>query len=276
LSQREKSEAMNIHPTAVVEAGAELGAGTSVGPGAFIAAGAKIGADCVIGPHAVIFQHVTLGPRCRVHAHAVLGDLPQDLTFTPAESFVRIGADCVIREGVTIHRGTKPATATVVGAGCFLMANSHLAHNVQLGARVILANGVLLAGYAEVGDGVFMGGNAGVHQFVRIGRLAILQGLAGASQDVPPFCTLVGAAINRVAGLNSVGLRRAGLTPEQRLEIKRAFKLLYCTGLTYRAAVARIRAELPAGPAHEMADFVAASKRGIVGYGGAAGGDVEE
>ncbi|TAN38851.1 MAG: acyl-ACP--UDP-N-acetylglucosamine O-acyltransferase [Verrucomicrobia bacterium] len=268
---------MNIHPTAVVESGAELGAGTSVGPGAFIEAGAKIGADCVIGPHVVIFKYVTLGPRCRVHANAVLGDLPQDLAFKNSdESFVRIGADCVIREGVTIHRGTKPGTATVVGEHCFLMANSHLGHNVQLGNRVILVNGVLLAGYVEVGDGAFFGGGAGIHQFVRIGRLAMLQGMSAISQDVPPFCTTHGTTLNSVAGLNIVGLRRAGLTPEQRLEIKHAFKLLYCSGLNYRAAVARIRAELPPGPAHEMADFVTASKRGIVGYGGAASGDAAE
>ena len=260
---------MSIHPSAVVEVGVELGAKVSVGAGAFIETGAQIGADCVIGPHAVIFKHVTLGPRCRVHANAVLGDLPQDLAFKDSESFVRIGADCIIREGVTIHRGTKPGTATVVGDHCFLMANSHLAHNVQLGRHVILANGVLLAGYVEVGDNVFFGGGVGVHQFVHIGRLVMVQGLAGISQDVPPFCTMHGTTMNSVAGLNIVGLRRAGLTPEQRLEIKRAFKLLYLSGLNYRDAVMRIHAELPPGPAHEMADFVAASKRGIAGFSGA-------
>jgi UDP-N-acetylglucosamine acyltransferase len=259
---------MNIHPTAVVEAGAVLGADVSVGAGAFIEAGAQLGAGCVIGPHAVLFKYVTLGPRCRVHAHAVLGDLPQDLGFHEAATFVRIGADCIIREGVTIHRGTKPDTATVVGDHCFLMANSHLAHNVRLGNRVILANGVLLAGYVEVGDNVFCGGNAAVHQFCHIGRLAMLQGLAGISQDVPPFCTMHGTTMNGVAGLNIIGLRRAGLTPEQRLEVKRAFKLLYHSGLNYRDAVARIRADVPPGPAQELADFVAASKRGIAGVSG--------
>lgn len=260
---------MSIHPSAVVETGVVLGADVSVGAGAFIEAGAHIGDGCAIGPHAVIFKYVTLGPRCRVHANAVLGDLPQDLGFRDAATFVRIGADCTFREGVTIHRGTKPDTATVVGDHCYLMANSHLAHNVELGNRVILANGVLLAGYVEVGDNVFCGGNAAVHQFCRIGRLAMLQGLAGISQDVPPFCTMHGTTMNGVAGLNIVGLRRAGLTPEQRLEVKRAFKLLYHSGLNYRDAVTRIRAELPPGPAHEMAEFVAASKRGIAGVTGA-------
>ncbi len=261
---------MNIHPTAVVEAGAELGAEVSVGAGAFIEAGARLGEGCLIGPHAVVGRYVTLGPRCRVHANAVLGDLPQDLGFRDAPTFVRIGADCTFREGVTIHRGTKPDTVTTVGEGCYLMANSHLAHNVQLGNRVILANGVLLGGYVEVGDNVFCGGNAAVHQFCRIGRLAMLQGLAGISQDVPPFCTMHGTTMNGVAGLNIVGLRRAGFTPEQRLEIKRDFKLLYLAGLNYRDAVARIRAELPPGPAHELADFVATSKRGLAGYAGSA------
>lgn len=262
---------MSVHPTAVVEAGAELGANVTVGPFAFVEAGARVGAGCVLGPHSVILRHVTLGPRCRVHAHAVLGDWPQDLSFKNEESFVRIGADCIIREGVTIHRGTKPGTTTLVGDGCFLMANSHLAHNVQLGQRVTLANGVLLAGYVEIGDGAFLGGSSGVHQFVHIGRLVMVQGLAGVSQDVPPFCVAQGAFINRISGLNTVGLRRAGLTPEQRLEIKRAFRLLYHSGLNYRQAVERIRTELPSGPARELADFVAGSKRGIAGCAAVAG-----
>jgi len=256
---------MNIHPTAVIEDGAELDADVRVGPLACIQAGVRVGAGCVIGPHAVLFRGTTLGPRCRVHAHAVLGDTPQDLAFRGGESFVRIGADCILREGVTIHRGTKPDTATEVGDGCFLMANSHLGHNVRLGRRVILANGALLGGYAEVGDGAFLSGNTLVHQFTRVGRLAILGGGSAVSKDVPPFCMVRSVTVNIVIGLNVVGLRRAGLTPEERLQIKRAFRLVYHAGLTMREAVARIRRELPAGPAAEFAAFIELSRRGICG-----------
>lgn len=238
---------MNIHPTAVVEEGAELGEGVE------------------IGPHAVIFRRVCIGPRTRIHAGAVIGDTPQDLAFKDVESRVVIGADCVIREHVTIHRGTGLDTVTSVGDRCFLMANSHLAHNVKLGHRVILANGVLLAGHVQVADGAFISGNAVVHQFVRIGRLAMLSGCAAISKDIPPFCVAQGAALNLVSGLNVVGMRRAGLTAAERLTVKRAFDLLYRAGLNTTQAIAAIRAQYPDGPAREMADFAAAARRGISG-----------
>lgn len=251
------------HPTAVIEPGARLDADVEVGPCAFIAAGAVIGAGCRIGPHATVYGGVTLGAGCRVHAGAVLGDLPQDTGFQGGASFVRIGAQCIIREGVTIHRGTKPDTATVIGDGCFLMANSHVAHNAVVGQHVVIANGALLAGYVEVGDRCFISGNVCIHQFVRVGRLAMLGGGAGISKDVPPFCTMRPVALNSVAGLNVVGMRRAGLSAADRLEVRRAFKLLYRSALNAQQAVAVLRAQFQSGPASEFAAFVAQSRRGI-------------
>lgn len=234
-----------IHPTAVIEDGA------------------VIGPDVHIGPHAVVLRNVTIGPNCRIHAGAVIGDLPQDLAFQPAETFVRIGADCVVREHVTIHRGTKPGTTTVVGDGCFLMANSHLGHNVRLGERVIVANGALLAGYVDVDDGVFISGNAVIHQFVRIGRLAMLSGGCGIGKDVPPFCTTAGLERNRIGGLNTIGMRRAGLSPADRAQVQRAFRILYRSQLNVSQAVDRMRQEFTSGPAAEIVNFVAGSRRGI-------------
>ncbi len=253
-----------IHQTAVVEDGAEIGVDVQIGPFAYVAAGARIGEGCILGPHVTVLGGATLGPGCRVHAGAVIGDEPQDLAFQPGtRSFVRIGSACLIREGVTIHRGTKPETATEVGDGCFLMANSHLAHNVRLGRRVIVANGSLLAGYVEVGDGAFISGNTGVHQFVRIGRLAMLGGAAGFSKDVPPFCMTKSGWFNRVAGLNVVGLKRAGVAPEVRLQLKQAYAMLYRSGLNVSQAVARMKTAFPDGPARELWEFAEASKRGI-------------
>lgn len=234
-----------IHPTAVIEDGA------------------LIGPDVHIGPHAVVLRQVTIGPNCRIHAGAVIGDLPQDLAFHPAETFVRIGADCVIREHVTIHRGTKPGTATVVGDGCYLMANSHVGHNVSLGTRVIVANGALLAGYVDVDDEAFISGNAVIHQFVRVGRLAMLSGGCGIGKDLPPFCTTVGLARNRIGGLNTVGMRRAGLPPADRAQVKRAFRLLYRSHLNVSQALERMRQEFTDGPAVDIVKFVSVSRRGI-------------
>ncbi len=264
---------MSIHPTAIIESGAQLGQNVRVGPYAFIERGAQVGDGCSIGPHAVIYRYTTLGPNCRVHACAVLGDLPQDVAFKDEPSYVKIGADCVLREGVTIHRGTKAETATVVGDGCFLMVNSHLGHNVQLGKGVIMANGSLLAGYVEVGDRAFISGNAVVHQFVRIGRLAMLSGGSGIGKDVPPFCTVHGIARNSIAGMNIVGMRRAGLGLEDRKQVKEAFRILYRSGLNTSQAVERMEQTFRSGVGLEFLEFVKASHRGICPMQGDAADD---
>ncbi len=256
---------MAIHPTALVSAGAELGPEVEVGPYAIIGEGVAVGARCRIGPHAVLHPGAELGDDCTVHAHAVIADLPQDLGFGGGPSRVVVGAGTTLREGVTIHRGTHKGSATVIGARCFLMANSHVGHNAVLGDRVLMANGVLLAGYVEIGDGAFLSGNCAVHQFVRIGRLAMLGGLCAVTKDVPPFCTVRTHTLNRLGGLNVVGMRRAGLGPAERLAVKRAFGLLYLSGLNVSQAREEMLGAFPDGPAAEFAAFLDGSRRGLCG-----------
>ncbi|MBN1557349.1 MAG: acyl-ACP--UDP-N-acetylglucosamine O-acyltransferase [Lentisphaerae bacterium] len=252
-----------IHGTAVIDKAAEIGPDVRIGPYCVVEADVRIGAGCELGPHVSLRRYTSLGPRCRVHAGAVLGDEPQDTAFSPCRSEVRIGADCIIREGVTVHRGTKPDTATVIGDGCFLMGFSHCAHNVVLGRQVILANGALLAGYVEVGDRAFISGNCVVHQFVKIGRLTMLGGGCAVSKDVPPYCTMRPVSLNAVQGLNVVGMRRAGLSSEERREIREAYGLLYRSGLAPAEAAARIRERFATGPALEFPAFMERSSRGL-------------
>ena len=259
---------MNIHPTAIVNPKAELGANVTIGPFCVIDADVKIGANARIGPHVTILPFTTIGAGCTLHANVVLGDLPQDIAFKDVVSYVRLGANCTIREGVTIHRGTKPETETVAGDDCYLMANSHLAHNVRLGNGVILVNGALLAGYVEVGDRAFISGNCMIHQFARIGKLAILAGGSAFTKDVPPFCKTKGLGANTVVGLNVIGLKRAGFGVPDRLAIKQAFHTLYQSGLNVSQATAKIRAESPSEAALEFCEFVEQSKRGICRFGG--------
>ena len=254
---------MLIHKQAFVDTGAHVERDVEIGPLAVIESGAVIGAGCRIGPHAVVRAHARLGPRCRVHPGAVIGDDPQDLAFSGAASRVEIGADCVLREGVTVHRGTKPDSVTRIGDRCFLMANSHVAHNCTLGDEVILANNVLLGGYVEVGDRAFLSGNCVVHQFCRVGRLAMMSGLSGLSKDLPPFCVVKDLTSNRVAALNIVGMRRAGFSPEDRTAVKRAFSMLYREGHSVSQAITAMQPLFPDGPAAELWQFAAASQRGI-------------
>lgn len=252
-----------IHKTAVIENGAELGSDVKVGPFVFIEKGAIIGDGTVIGPHAVVYNHVSIGDKCKIHAGAVIGDTPQDTGFENGDSEVTVGANCIIREGVTIHRGSKPGTATEIGDGCFLMAFSHFAHNVKLGKSVIVANGVLMGGYVEVADRAFVSGNTVIHQFVKVGRMAMLGGGAGVSKDVPPFCVLRPSSLNRVVGLNIIGMRRGGMSGKDRAEAKKAFGVLYKEGLNLSQAKEKLAEKFADGPGREIFDFLQESTRGI-------------
>ncbi len=262
-ARRGRGKDSMIHKTAVVDDGARMGRDVQVGPFAVIEKDTVIGDGCVIGAHASVLRYTRLGAGCRVHAGAVVGDVPQDMGFDGGESYVHIGERCVIRECVTVHRGTKPGTVTVIGEECFLMACSHVAHNCKLGPRVVLANATLLGGYVEIGERAFISGNCLIHQFCRIGRLAMLGGGSAASKDVPPFCTVNPLTLNRVAGLNVIGLRRAGFPPEQRQQVRRAFKILYASGRNVAQAVEEIRSQFRDGPALEFCDFAEQSQRGL-------------
>lgn len=256
-----------IHSTAVIAKGARIGKDVSIGAFTVIENDVELGDGCRIGPHVTIYPYTTIGAGTQIHATAVIGDVPQDFGFDPAnKSWVKIGARCRIREGVTIHRGTKPDTGTTLGDDCYLMAFSHVAHNVVMGNKVVLANGVLLAGYVEIGANAFLSGNVVVHQFCKIGRLAMLGGNCGMSKDVPPFCTTRSVSLNRIAGLNVIGMRRSGMDANQRKEVKQAFSTIYRESLPIREAADRVLATNATGPAAEFAEFVKNSKRGIAAF----------
>jgi len=252
-----------IQSTAIVESGARLGADVRIGPHAYVAATAVLGDGCVLAPHAVVLDHTTLGARCTVHAGAVLGDLPQDLSFGGEPSYVVTGDDCTFREGVTIHRGTKPGTTTRIGHHVFMMATSHAAHNCEVGDHVVMANGAALGGYVTVGERAFIGGHAGIHQFCHIGRLAMVGAQCLVSKDLPPFCISVPCSNSYVSGLNRVGGRRAGFDAAARAQVKQAFNLLYRSGLNASQARERLEAESDNPFAAEYAEFLSRATRGL-------------
>jgi UDP-N-acetylglucosamine acyltransferase len=252
-----------IHPTAIVDPGARLGEAVEIGPYALIGAEVEIGARSIVQSHAVIEGAVRLGAENVIGHGAIIGGRPQDLGFkSGTKSSVEIGDRNIIREHVTIHRGTAAGTATRLGHDNFLMAGAHLGHNCTIGHKVVIANNCLLGGYVEVGDGAFLGGGCVFHQFMRVGRLAITQGGSGFGKDIPPFVAAAGT--NKVVGLNSVGLRRAGLSAEERAEIKVAFRLLYASGLNISQALAQAKAQHWGTAGQSFFDFVAsAQRRGI-------------
>ncbi len=218
--------AQQIHPTACIAATATLGDNVTVGPFAVIENNVEIGEGCTIGAHAVIQPYVKMGKGNTVHSHVVLGDLPQDTSFkAETVSWLVIGDNNVFREGFTAHRSSKENGETRIGSGCFLMNNSHVAHDCVLGDAVIFANNVAVGGYVEVGDKVFMGGNVVVHQFCRIGAYAMVQGTTGLSMDALPY-TIIGGHYAKHFKLNTVGLRRAGITSERYNALSSAFRLL--------------------------------------------------
>lgn len=264
-----------IHPTAVIHPGAQLGPGCSVGPYSVIDEHVVLGAECAVGPHVYLTGHTVIGPRNRFHAGCVIGDAPQDLKYTDAPTRLRIGEQNTFREHVTVHRSNKLEEDTIIGDGNLFMAGSHVGHNSHLGNHNILANGALLGGHVHLADRAFISGNCLVHQFCRVGRLALMQGGSAISLDLPPFCVARGD--NGLAGLNTIGLRRAGITSEQRLDLRRAYHRLFRSELRRTQVLAEAISEFaPGSPAAELVAFVASSKRGLCPDTGRRRGDPEE
>lgn len=236
--------------------------GTLIHPGAWVDPAARLGTDVEVMPGAVITRWAEIGDRTVVHPGAVIGGDPQFLGFKrETETWVKVGADCVLREGVTINRAIHAGDATVVGDRCFLMANSHAGHDCRLADDVVLANGVLLAGHVEVGRFCFIGGNAAIHQFCRIGAVAMVGGLTAVTGDVPPFCMV--AERSEVVGLNLVGLKRRGWSRDAIREIKDAYRAVMRPVGNMRTVAAELLPDAQTEQAQEFLAFFAEGKRAI-------------
>ena len=250
-----------IHPTAVVDPKAEIDPSVEIGPYAVIEAGVRIGPDCTIGPHVHILGRTRIGRNNRFATGCVIGEAPQDLKYKGEPTGLVIGDNNIFREHVTIHRSNTPEEETVIGNDNFLMAHSHVAHNCRLGNGIIMANGALLGGHVIVEDRAFISGNCLVHQFVRVGELAIMQGGSAISLDLPPFTIARGD--NSISGLNVVGLRRAGLSREERLELRRLYHLIFLRGLRLEEALELARKEAQSPWGHKLIHFLETSRRGF-------------
>ena len=252
-----------IHPAAFVDDAARLGAGVTIGPGAVIGPHVRIESGTSVGSHALVTGWTKIGRDCRIHHGAVLGSPPQDLKYGGEVSYLEVGDRTEVREFVTANLATEPGATTRIGSDCLLMAYSHVAHNCQIGDRVILANAVQMAGYVTIEDWAIIGGGTVIHQFVRIGRHAMVGGGSRIPQDVAPYVKLAGNP-PRLAGVNSVGLERRGLSAETCAALDRAYRILFRQRLTVEAAVARLRQELPGVPEVEiLARFAETSARGL-------------
>jgi UDP-N-acetylglucosamine acyltransferase len=254
---------IQIDPRAVVHPTAKLADRVTVGPFAILGEEVTIGADTVIGPHAVIERWTTIGARCRIGAGVVLGGNPQHLDYHGAPSYLRIGDDNDIRELAVIQRSATPGGCTIIGSHNFIMSQTHVAHDCVLGDHVVVASLTALAGHVEVEDSAVLGGVTGVHQFVHIGTYSMVGGSSRLSQDVPPFMMVAGNPAT-VHGLNVVGLRRAGFSPELRRELKAVYRLLYRSGLNVSQALDTIKRQSNlSAPVMHLVRFVERSQRGI-------------
>jgi UDP-N-acetylglucosamine acyltransferase len=252
---------MNIHPTAIISASAEIASDARIGPYVVIEDEVVIGEGCEIASHGVIKRFTRLGRGNRVFEHAVLGGLPQDVKFKGETSRLVIGDDNLIREGATLHRASGENEETRIGSRNFLMIGIHIAHNCIVGDDNTFANEVALAGHIRVEDHVFLSNNVGAHQFVRMGRFAMVGGKSKIVQDVLPFFTTDGNP-PRVRGLNTVGLRRAGFSTEERRALKNAYRILFYSRLALEDALGEM-AKLNDGNVDHLISFIRGSERGF-------------
>lgn len=254
-----------IHPTAIVDPGAEIDSNVQIGPFSVIAGDVKIDAGTIIGPHVTIDQYTTIGADCKIFQHAAIGAVPQDLKFGGEKSVVKIGRGTTVREFVTIHRGTEAGGGiTEIGEENFLMAYTHIAHDCFTGQKVIFANAATLAGHIRVGDCATLGAFVAVHQFVRIGDYAFIGGMTGVTKDIPPYVLASGTPRARLHGLNAVGLKRHGFSTETMHALKRTYRILFRLGLTLNEGIERVTAEVDQIPeVVNFIEFIKSSERGI-------------
>lgn len=252
------------HPTAHIDPAAQLADDVVVGPGAVIEAGAQVASGTTIGHHAWLSGDTVIGERCQIFPYAVIGAVPQDLKFRGEATRTVMGNDVVVREFATVHRGTAARNETVIGDGCLLMAYAHVAHDCILGEHVIIANATQLAGHIDIGDWAIIGGLTAIQQFVRIGAHAFVGGLTRIIKDVPPF-VIVADIPTFAVGINIEGLRRRNFPPEVRTALQKAFHIIYRKGLTPALAASHMRAEFPdMQEISLLAEFLEAAERGIM------------
>jgi UDP-N-acetylglucosamine acyltransferase len=251
-----------VAATARVDPGAQIGPRVRIGEYCVVESDVAIGAGSMLEPYVYIKRWTTLGERNQISAGTVLGTDPFDKSFGGERSYLRIGHDNIIREHFTISRGTAPESATEIGDGNYIMSSGHIAHNCKVGNRTVIASCALLAGYVELEDQAFVSGGVGVHQFSKIGRLAMIGGNTGVNSDLPPFFLYSGFRVE-AKGLNVVGLKRAGYKASDLAILKKAYHFLYRAGLKLEEALARIESEIPTPETLHLVNFVRRSKRGI-------------
>jgi UDP-N-acetylglucosamine acyltransferase len=262
-SEIRSGRSVKIHPTSIVDPGAEIDEGVEIGPFCCVAGTVKIGAGTVLGPRVTVEGHTTIGKDNEIFTGAVVGSMTQDKKFDGGISYLRIGDRNKIREYVTINPGTKDGTETVIGNDNLLMAYSHVAHDCVICNHTILANAGTLAGHVVMEDRAIIGGLSAVHQFVRIGKMALIGGCTKVVQDVPPYMIADGHPA-RVYGINTVGLQRAGVSKEDKNTLKEAFRIIFKSGLTLKNAIARLEAlGLASAVMTDVVEFLKKSERGI-------------
>lgn len=256
---------MPIHPTAIIDPRADIDSNVTIGPFCVIDGNVAIGAGSRLYQGVYVTGWTTIGENSELHPGAIVGHAPQDVKYKGERSYCRVGKNAILRENVSIHRGTEPESETVIGDHCFLLGGTHVAHNCRLGNRVTMINNALLAGHVTVQDGVTLGGGAMVHQFVRIGELAMIGGNARVPKDVVPYSLI--DVEGRVAGMNRVGLRRAGFSREDSAAVREAYRALFDSRGLFEERMQRLSQLAETAPAtRKLFEFaVAPSKRGIAG-----------
>lgn len=253
-----------IHPTAIVDPGAEIGGDTVIGPYCIVEAGVVLGENCELQSHVTISGPVRIGARNRFYTHCSIGNQSQDLKYAGEPTHLEIGEDNSFREFVTAHRGTSPGGVTRIGSRGSFLAYTHIAHDCTVGDSVIFSNNGTLAGHVEVGNHAVIGGLTAVHQFCRIGRLALTGGCTKIVQDVPPYMIADGNPAV-VRGINRVGMERHGFPDATMKQIKEAFRLIYRSKLNVKQAIEEIRNSIPPTPEiEELVEFLSSSQRGII------------